>query len=97
MQTSYNEIKNKIVQTVSGIKLGKVCNIQINTEEQFIIHYEVKTKVFSKDRLLISRGQIVRFENDKIIVDDNVKQEKTPVEKPSIEMTTEPIAMRESN
>jgi len=44
MQTSYHKIKNKSVETKSGTKLGKVCNILIDTESDFITHYEVKTK-----------------------------------------------------
>jgi len=97
MQTSYHKIKNKSVETKSGTKLGKVCNILIDTESDFITHYEVKTKLLSGKNLLISRDQIIKHEPDKIIVDDNIKQEDNEENEQAKNITPEPVAMRETN
>ncbi len=97
MQTSFSEIKKKIVETKSGTKLGKVYDILIDTQDNFITHYEVKTKLLGGENLLISRDQIIRHEQDKIIVDDNVKQENVQKIEQKVDMNPEPVAMSEAN
>ncbi|OGH59789.1 MAG: hypothetical protein A2725_02110 [Candidatus Magasanikbacteria bacterium RIFCSPHIGHO2_01_FULL_33_34] len=97
MLTSYNEIKSKVVETKSGTRIGKVCDLLINTEQDFITHYEVKTKLVGGDNILISREQIIRHEQNKIIVDDNVKLIEAKEIKQNSNINPEPIAMSETN
>jgi len=51
----------------------------------------------SGKNLLISRDQIIKHEPDKIIVDDNIKQEDNEENEQAKNITPEPVAMRETN
>lgn len=61
------------VETQSGVNIGKVKDIIMDIDGQIIVQYEVGS-LLGKD-LLISRDQIMRFEKDKLIVDDVVYRE----------------------
>ena len=75
MQMELKQLKNIPVETKNGLYLGKVINLQINTEG-FIINklFVVKKRLFSKSqRLLIHPNQIISISEQKILVQDNVE------------------------
>jgi len=82
------------VETESGIKLGKVFNVIFDTELQNILQYEVGN-YFNKKQYLISRDQVIRFEEFKLVVDDGVKKVGVEEEKMSTPTKVEPVMMRE--
>ncbi len=95
MRIDFRKLKKYQVETVSGKKLGKVCGIIFDTEGQMVAQYLVGT-IFSM-KLLVSRDQVARFEEKKLIVDDSVVQ-KIPTKSPEPRIskkTPEPIAMIE--
>lgn len=96
MHLSFKKIKQSSVETASGIKLGHVSDIVFETEGQMIIQYVVKHSIISDKIYLISRDQIIRFENKKIIVDDNIKKAENASTEQQSSINPEPISMRKS-
>lgn len=96
MLLSFKNLKHSSVETSSGLKLGHVSDIILETKGQLAAQYEVKHSLISSKKYLLSRDQIVRFENKKIIVDDNVEKiaNKTIEEKSPI--NPEPVSMRKN-
>lgn len=96
MRLLLKKIKQLSVETASGLKLGRVMDIMVETEGQLVAQYLVKHSIISDKTYLISRDQIIRFENKKIIVDDNVLkiENKSTEKEPAI--NPEPISMRKS-
>lgn len=76
MRLSFKKIKQASVETVSGVKLGHVSDIIFEIDGQLIVQYIVKHSMLISKEYTISRDQIVRFEDKKIIVDDNVEKAK---------------------
>ena len=74
MRLSFKKIKQLSVETASGIKLGRVSDIVLEIDGQLVAQYVVKHSIISNKTYLISRDQIVRFEDKKIIIDDNVEK-----------------------
>lgn len=70
MRATWKQIKKSVVETLSGTPIGHVTDIVFQTEGQEIIQYQVKPSAFRVKEYLISRDQIVRFEENKIIVYD---------------------------
>ncbi|MGB0757602.1 MAG: PRC-barrel domain-containing protein [Patescibacteria group bacterium] len=64
------------VVTESGIELGRVMNMRINTDTQEIEQYEVTVikKLIGK-KLLIHRRQVVRLDSSQLIVEDGIEKE----------------------
>ncbi|MFA6427868.1 MAG: PRC-barrel domain-containing protein [Candidatus Magasanikbacteria bacterium] len=96
MRLSYKQLKELSVETVSGKKLGHVNDVIFEIEGQLVAQYVVKPSMISNAKLLVNRTQVVKFEKEKLIVDDSVgsetekaKEEQQPASSP------EPIAMRE--
>ncbi|MBT4941725.1 MAG: PRC-barrel domain-containing protein [Candidatus Magasanikbacteria bacterium] len=69
MRLRFKQIKKFTVQTLSGSELGGVVDIVFNTEGQDIVQYEVRPSL-SRKTFLISRDQIVRFDEGVIVVYD---------------------------
>jgi len=88
-------LKKLIVETQSGIKLGKVCDLVLETDGQTVLQYEVCGGLFCSKKYLISRNQVVRFEEGKIIVDDSVKKLVVNSETVKENVNVEPALMRE--
>ncbi|HQF57020.1 MAG TPA: PRC-barrel domain-containing protein [Candidatus Magasanikbacteria bacterium] len=63
-------LKNLKVQTKSGVNLGKVYDIVLDTKEQIIWQYEIRNLLGK--RYLISPLQIISINNQKMIVEDNI-------------------------
>lgn len=91
----FKQLKSLTVLTVSGIKLGSVQDITLETDGQMVVQYRVKP-LLSQKEYLIGRDQIVRIDASSMIVDDAVA--KTPMakeEKRRGGISPEPVAMRE--
>lgn len=96
MRLSFKKIKQSSVETASGIKLGRVSDIILEIEGQLVAQYVVKHSIISGKTFLVSRDQIVRFEDKKIIVDDNVEKIEIEKVKEKTSINPEPISMRKS-
>jgi len=97
MRFSLVQLKKMIVETESGMRLGRVFNIIFDTEGQDVLQYEVGN-YFNKNQYLVNRGQVVKFEEGKMIVEDSVKKvvaEEIVEEKAKVEMGA--VAMREES
>ena len=73
MRFSLHQLKHLNVETVSGAMLGHVYEVIFETEGQLVAQYAVKSSLLGKTEYLISRDQVVRFEEKKLIVDDTVR------------------------
>ncbi len=76
MRATFKQLKKMSVQTLSGTVLGKVSDMVFDTEGQHIIQYTVRSGTLSTEELLISRDQVVRFEEKKMIVYDTAAKKK---------------------
>lgn len=83
MLINFNELTNLPVQTESGDFLGHLINLDINTETHSIAKYHAQKKKILKtsELFLIAPEQIVKIDEDKIIVRDNVTKEAVADEK----------------
>ena len=96
MRIGFKQIKKSNVETASGVFLGHVADIEMDTEGQAVVNYHVRRALLGGDTLLISRNQIVRFEEGKIIVDDNAAKEFAEAEgNKKMAGAPEPVAMRQ--
>jgi len=75
MRINFKQLKVLDVETVSGLALGHIYDIVFEIEGQLVAQYIVKPSIISSKEYLVSRDQIVRFEKNRIIVDDNVSGE----------------------
>jgi len=74
------ELKKLKVETKSGVFLGKIKNVIIDTDSQIILQYEVGN-LFNRE-YLISQEQVLFIDNQKMIVDDSeVKNENIIIDK----------------
>lgn len=75
----HKELINLSVETKSGDYLGKISNLEIDLDSQSIISYDVKeTNILKgalKNKLLISRNQVISISKERMIVNDNVLTE----------------------
>ncbi len=72
MRLTFKQLKQMTVETVSGAKLGRVCDVIFETDGQTILQYEVCKCCWFGQKFLINRSQVVRFEDKKMVVDDTV-------------------------
>lgn len=63
------------VFTQSGINIGKIHEIEAETESQTILKYQVKKSLFEKP-LLISREQVISINQKSMVVEDAVVKEQ---------------------
>jgi len=75
MIISLQQLKKLSVVTKSGIKLGKISEINLLAETQTVFQYLVRPSIFSGRIFLVNANQVVEI-SDKIIVDDAVMVEK---------------------
>ena len=88
-------LKNLDVETKAGIRLGNVRDVVLETEGQEVMQYEVGN-LFSR-KYLISRGQVVSINDQKMIVDDSaVKPEEKDIRENKINIEPEGVAMDQS-
>lgn len=76
MLISQKQLKKVAVETQSGQFLGHVVGFEVETDTGVIEKYQVKGKFaligLLQDSLLISKSQIINFDEDKMVVEDAV-------------------------
>lgn len=96
MRTSFKQLKSYAVETESGYSLGHIVDLVLEVEGQLVAQYLVKTKMIGGETLHISRDQVVRFEEETLIVDDAVKKQEIKEERNAPPIgSSEAIAMTE--
>ncbi len=97
MRFSLKQLQRARVETISGTFLGHVSDVIFDTEGQTILQYAVKSIRWVGTTLLIGREQIIRFETNRLLVDDSVanEQQKPVVNKTKRGIAPEPVAMME--
>lgn len=96
MRVSYKQLKKMTVETLSGTTLGKVHDIVFDTEGQNIIQYVVKAGTIATEENLVSRDQVVRFEEKKMIVYDTAIKKKDRAMEKIIPVVAEGVSMTQS-
>lgn len=85
MKISSQKIINLPVETVGGHQLGWVESFVVDIDSQSILEYIVKSSSLVQkivtNKLVISRGQVVDINEEKLIVDDLVMGEKEKTKK----------------
>ena len=95
MRLDLKQLKQLSVETESGQKLGKIYDVVFELEGQIIAQYLVRSLLHTKD-YLISRDQVVRSEEKRIVVTDSVAKESvlSVEDPPPIRASVEPLTMR---
>jgi sporulation protein YlmC with PRC-barrel domain len=99
MRITFKQLKKLAVETLSGTAIGHVNDVVIDIDGQHIIQYQVKHSLFGGKEYLISRDQVVRFEEQKMVVYDTaLPKELGKFKKESITpMRPEAVALREDH
>ena len=99
MRITFKQLKKLVVETLSGAAIGHVNDIIMDVDGQHVIQYQVKHSLFGGKEYLISRDQIVRFEEHKMVVYDTaLPKELRKQKKESItSMRPEAVALREES
>ena len=63
------------VYTQSGVKLGKIFDLELDIDNQMVLRYLVRPNFISMQRFLIQAAQVQEITKEKIIVDDTVVAE----------------------
>ncbi len=83
MLIDLKQLKKIKVETQSGQYLGKVIDFELETDNGSIEKYYVKSNLpvvgLFEGELLINKKQIISFDNEKMIVEDNAVKEKYSV------------------
>jgi sporulation protein YlmC with PRC-barrel domain len=75
MQLSHRQLLHLPVETKSGARLGVVASFEIDSEQQVVTRYTVRTAPLPKflaDELIIAPSQVVSITNEKMVVEDGV-------------------------
>ena len=79
MQLTTKQLKNLPVYTKSNNCLGKIEEVEINTQNQNISCYIVKSTKLSKrlsdKKLIINSSQVISIDNKKMVVEDGIIKE----------------------
>ncbi len=95
MKISLRQLKNMRVETELGLSLGRVKDVVMQTDGQHVEQYIVG-KIFGEG-FVISRDHIVRFEKDKMIVEDSVVTEHKKIEHKKSGHHPEAVVMRDAD
>lgn len=80
------------VFTQIGVNIGKITDIEVETESQTISKYQVKKSLFEKP-LLIDRGQVVSINQKSMVVEDAVVKEQEIEAKETPEIVKEEVGV----
>lgn len=76
MLISEKKLKKVNVETQSGQNLGKISGFELETDTGIIEKYYVKSKIsipgIYENKLIVSKEQIISFDQEKMIVNDNL-------------------------
>ncbi len=64
------------VYTESGIKLGKIFDLELDIENHFVLRYFVRPNFISLQNFLVQSAQVQKITSDRMIVDDAVVKAK---------------------
>lgn len=78
MRILHSALKKLRVETVLGIYLGRVRDIELDAESHLVVRYIVK-KWTNSAEYLIHRNQIVRIEEKRMVVEDAVIPRPTEI------------------
>jgi len=76
MRIDLKILKKLSVETKSGVKLGTVYDLVLNTDGQMIAQYLVKSSMVSQKIYRINRDQVINITAEKIMVEDGILKEK---------------------
>lgn len=73
-----SRLKNLPVDTRSGRRLGKIIDLELESETQAILHYVVQRKKWlgKTEIFLIHREQVVSLSAEKMVVEDTLTKER---------------------
>lgn len=74
------QIKNLPVFTKSQVKLGNIIDLEVDTDSQSVLRYFVQRgQILGRlqEPLIIHRSQVISLTLEKMVVEDNVSEEKT--------------------
>lgn len=96
MRLTIKQLKQLSVQTISGMVLGHVHDVIFEIEGQLVAQYIVRPSLVSRNEYVINRDQVVRFEAERLLVDDSVSAASAPADDvKGIGVSPNPIAMRD--
>jgi len=75
MRLNFKQLKSMDVETLSGTDLGSVYDLVWDIDSNLVVQLAVRKITAPTKNYLINTTQIVRVEENKIIVDDNVQKE----------------------
>ncbi len=83
MNITWENLKNLPVFTQSNEQLGKICELEINSNTHSISRYVIRNSEMIKrltgEKILISPSQVLSINENKMIVEDNVVNNKVLV------------------
>lgn len=94
MRLSLKQLKQLDVETISGDKLGHVFDLILEVNGQMVAQYIVKSSILSSKEYLVNRDQVIRFEEDKMIVEDGTAKGTPQERKKKSKPMPNPVAMR---
>ena len=95
MRLTFKQLKKLTVETLSGTVLGRVHDIVFDIDGQNIIQYIVKSGTINPDESLVSRDQVVRFEEKKMVVYDTASRKKERTLEKILETLPQGVSMRQ--
>lgn len=86
MQLTAKQLKNLPVFTKSNDCLGKIKEVEINSDTQNVSKYIVKSSQMTKrlvgGELIINPSQVVSIDRQKMVVEDNVVRNESLIKEP---------------
>lgn len=79
MKIQSSDLINLPVYTQSSRHLGRIDSFEVDIDTHTITHYHIKTGLIKglwHQQLVIATSQVISISKEKMVVEDNVKQEK---------------------
>lgn len=88
MIQSFKQLKNLPVYTKSEEFLGKIKDVEINSDDHRVIKYVINSsdviKRISGKELFIGPGQVISLDEQKMIVEDSTEKENKLIKEPAL-------------
>ena len=75
MLIKYDHLTDLPVFTKSGVKLGKIFDLEIDIDSHAVFQYIVRTSFVSRTSYLIKPAQVLSIDEKRLVVDDGVMKE----------------------
>jgi len=79
MIINYKKLKSLQVETKSGMKIGKIHDVEIDIDTNGIVKYLITEGLFTTD-LIVSPEQVISITEKKVVVEDNISSEDVTIE-----------------